>query len=461
MSTFYSVRNKLEAQEIGNNDANNQFLASIISMYPCLDIWVRVADDLNLDVRVVYIQKNPGWVGSEPFERNNEEPKTWKQYQGPWDSIKQWFIGVLPELSQLHSAKRTGLRILGGKQPYEGGGMIVDKNDDGTISILGRFGVLTVTVDGVDIPFQDLAWDFEGCTLEVTVTPPAGWGFANINNRPTQNMTGQDTGLEAVPSVTLTWQMGVGGYRRPAGTLRLNSPPFLSTFVGYEEGTSHGPPTFLSPTYLPEFNDTPPGYDGQPNALMDSYFGALDQTVRIPLVDTTGDTETYSVLGTGLAGKWTRTHNTYIINATGFDATENNQGLAVLSGHFVEGVWTVTKTNNGANNHDWTWNFASNEAQGIGFGISAANNVPGNQLYMATNGNPVATDNGGAGQLSRALQADEGTDLISIGVPLDALSPGPGFVINGDRIPSTTVGQANAGGYVIQGSASYGALTIA
>ena len=205
----------------------------------------------------------------------------------------------------------------------------------------------------------------------------------------------------------------------------------------------------------------PPGYTGNPNGLMDSYHGAIEQVVRIPLVDTTGDTETYSVLGQGKAGKWTRVNSEYVINAIGFDPTTNQQGLATLTPHVVEGVWTVTKTNNGANNHDWTWNFASNEGQGIGFGIASATNVPGNNLFMATNGNPVATDNGGAGQLARAQQGDEGTELVSLGVPLDSLSPGPGFVINGDRIPSTTVGQANAGGYVIQGSASYGALTIA
>ena len=162
MSEFYSMRNMLEAQEIANEDKNNQFLASIISMYPCLDIWVRPTGERDLDVRVVYIQKNPGWVATDSYTRNNEEPKVWKQYNGSWDQVKSWFIGVLPELSQLHSAKRTGLYVKGGKQPYEGGGMILEENEDGSLSILGRFGVLTVVMDGVTIPFQELAWDFEG-----------------------------------------------------------------------------------------------------------------------------------------------------------------------------------------------------------------------------------------------------------------------------------------------------------
>ena len=112
-ANFYSLRNMLEANQIRDNDRNNQFLAAVLTSYPCLDIWVRVADDNDLEVRVLYIQKNQDYTATETWQRDTEEAKVWKQKRGDWPEILSWFIGVLPSLSRLHAEKRNGLANFG------------------------------------------------------------------------------------------------------------------------------------------------------------------------------------------------------------------------------------------------------------------------------------------------------------------------------------------------------------
>lgn len=192
-ANFYSVRNLLESGTVRDNDKNNQFLAAVISSYPCLDIWVRVADDINLEVRILYIQKNQNFVATDTWERNNEEPKVWKQRHGSWDEIRAWLIGVLPSLSRLHDEKRNGLANFGHKNPYDGGGLVSSINADGTISILGRFGVLTVTIDGVVVPFSSFDWAFDGCLVQVTIDVGDDWTGGTIDDRPPQNTGGRNT----------------------------------------------------------------------------------------------------------------------------------------------------------------------------------------------------------------------------------------------------------------------------
>jgi len=467
MTNFYSLRNKLEAQEIDNNDKNNQFLASIISMYPCLDIWVRPATDDELDVRVVYIQKNPGFTSNEPMVRPNEEPKIWKQFQGTWDGIKRWFIGVLPELSQLHSTKRTGLHVLGGKQPYDGGGMIVQENDDGTIGILGRFGVLTVKIDDIVIPFQQLAWDFEGCVMEVTVNE-TDWTNVDVGDRPTQNM--RDSDVQSLnrftPSATLTYQVGVGGYRRLAGLYGPGNTggggPGLPAYCGYSAGTQHGPPTTLSPTNLPDYNfNLQPGHAGSPSALMDSYYGEVTHVVSVPLVEETETLKRYQGPGSAAVGKWTRTHSEFVLTASAYEGQNNQQGLATLTPHYITGTWNIQKVEVGNNVYDWTWSFISDDPLEINWSTSVANNVAGPSLFMATNGAGPVTSQGGPDQLNLARVNNQGSVLTGLYVQLDAILPSAGFVINGDRLIQTLAFNTGLSpGLCLEADASYAALTI-
>lgn len=191
-ANFYSMRNMLEANAIRDNDRNNQFLAAVLTSYPCLDIWVRVADDNDLEVRVLYIQKNQDYTATESWQRDTEEAKVWKQKRGEWPEILGWFIGVLPSLSRLHAEKRNGLANFGQANPYDGGGLVTNVNDDGTINVLGRFGVLTVTIDGVEVPFSAYDWDFDGCEVEITITPDGSWNEATFDDRPVQNTGGRN-----------------------------------------------------------------------------------------------------------------------------------------------------------------------------------------------------------------------------------------------------------------------------
>tara|TARA_R110001606_G_scaffold279805_1_gene428356 strand:+ start:2427 stop:3824 length:1398 start_codon:yes stop_codon:yes gene_type:complete len=226
-ANFYSVRNLLESGTVRDNDKNNQFLAAVISSYPCLDIWVRVADDINLEVRILYIQKNQNFVATDSWERNNEEPKVWKQRHGSWDEIKAWLIGVLPSLSRLHDEKRNGLANFGQKNPYDGGGLVSSVNNaDGTISILGRFGVLTVTIDGVVVPFSSFDWAFDGCLVQVTIDVGDDWTGGTIDDRPPQNTGGRNTN-------TIILGQGSFSYVMQGGNLDAFAPSGTWGFGGF------------------------------------------------------------------------------------------------------------------------------------------------------------------------------------------------------------------------------------
>jgi len=224
---FYSMRNMLEANAIRDNDRNNQFLAAVLTSYPCLDIWVRVANDQELEVRVLYIQKNQDYTATETWQRDTEEAKVWKQKRGEWTDILGWFISVLPKLSRLHAEKRNGLANFGDANPYDGGGLVTNINNDGSISVLGRFGVLNVTIDGVEVPFSAYDWDFDGCEVEITIDPEGGgWNNAIIIDRPVQNTGGTNKQvLSRSGSFSYTMQGGLLQAVAPGWT----GPPF---FIG-------------------------------------------------------------------------------------------------------------------------------------------------------------------------------------------------------------------------------------
>ena len=448
-ANFYSLRNMLEEGSIVDSDINNQFLAAVITSYPCLDIWVRVANDRELDVRIMYMQRNTSYVATDPWTRNNEEPKVWKQYQGAWQECKDWLISQLSELSRLNDAKRHGLHNFGGANAYDGGGMVVSNNGDGTFNVLGRFGILTVTIDNVEVPFSDFAWDFDGCEVTVTINANGGNDVVIID-RPIQNVSGTTTSFEMNPSVTLEYQVGVGGYQRGPGL--VNTTPF-PTSLGYAAGTNHGPPQYLSATSLPDYNfNDPAGRTGAPDPLLDSYYGAFTHQVQIPQVSDDGTVITYSGAGTAGIGQWTRVQTSYSMNATGASATTNYQGVAVLTKQVITGTWTVTKTRVGGGLFDWTWGFVSDTANTVTFGLGSAANR-GDELYMHTNGSGANIDNGGMSQLTSAQSGSIGGTTVSINIPLDAATSSPGFVANGDTSQQTLVSNSNAG-VILTGAAS-------
>lgn len=466
-ANFYSLRNMLEAGEIRDRDKNNQFLTAVITSYPCLDIWVRVADDRNLDIRVMYMQKDPDYVATRGWQRDGENPKVWKQYQGDWQASRDWFIGVLTDLSRLSDEKRHGLHTFGGANPYDGGGMIVNNNNDGSFTVLGRFGLLDVTVDGLTMPFSAVDWSFDGCEVTAVIPPPDQWpgggggggggGGIVIIDRPVQNMTGSR--YEFNPSVTLTYQYGMGGYERYAGEAGFGADVILGT-VGYLDETQHGPPTFLSPTNIPNYNNTSPvpGWTGLPSNLMDSYYGEINGIVNIPLVLDDGTTQTYRVQGEANVIRWTKTHSTWEGDGTDYSGATNEQGLAVATAEPVPGVWTVTKTVNGSQ-YDWTWGFVADNP-GPSLSFTQTSLTTGNQVIMSTNGGGLVKSNNGVSVLNEAQANNLVGSIQNATVSLDAENSGPGFVINGDRTIQETVGDSNVG-LVLKGDASFGAITIA
>lgn len=196
MATFYSIRNLLEEGKVLNNDKNNQFLASIVTSYPCLDVWVQ-SHGREIECRVMYIQCNSGYIADpqKPWTRNGEEPKVFQQFRGDWPTVRSNFITALPKLARLSDEKRHGLSNFGSKQPFEGGGLIFNYNDQNqTLTVTGRYGALEVIVDGEVLPFERLNYDFTCCIPEVTVTNIDGEGTIN------------DRGIPGAPGG------GMGGY---------------------------------------------------------------------------------------------------------------------------------------------------------------------------------------------------------------------------------------------------------
>lgn len=462
-ANFYSLRNMLESGDINDRDLNNQYLTAVITSYPCLDIWVRVAGDNKLDVRVMYMQKDPSYVATKGWQRTGENPKVWKQYQGGWQDVRDWFIGVLTNLSRLSDEKRHGLHNFGGANPYDGGGMIVNNNADGSFTVLGRFGLLDVTVDGITMPFSLIDWSFDGCEVTAVIPPFNTWpgngggggGGIVIIDRPVQNMTGSR--YEFVPSVTLNYQYGVGGYRRDAGEAGIGAAGFPGT-VGYLAGTSHGPPALISPTSLPDYNFTTPvpGWSGTPSSLMDSFYGSISGSINIPQVLNDGTTKTYRAVGKANIIRWTKQQSTWFGNGTGYPGTLNEQGLAVATAAAVDGIWTVTKTVNG-NEYDWTWGFTPDSGPGLSFQTSSL--TTGNSVFMHTDGINGAVTFGGDGYLLDAKQGNLGDVIVNAQVPLNAEATSYGFVINGDKVPKVTPNASNVG-VVLRGDASFGAISI-
>ena len=167
--TWRSIRTTLEDGEVNNNQKNLQFLASIVTAYPCLDIWFRSAGLNSIQIQIYYMQCDSGFVAQDPWERNGERPRFYEQITGTWSSVRSEIVSALPYLSRLSDEKRNGLANYGAKQPYSGGGLLFDIDGSGDLVIQGRFGTIRVEVGDTSLPFEALQYDFQCCEAVVTV----------------------------------------------------------------------------------------------------------------------------------------------------------------------------------------------------------------------------------------------------------------------------------------------------
>jgi hypothetical protein len=172
--TWRSIRTTLENGEVSNNLKQLQFLASIVTAYPCLDIWFRSADSNSIQIQIYYMQCDSGFVAQNSWERSGEKPRFYEEISGTWQSIRSNIISSLPFLSRLSDEKRNGLANFGAKQPYAGGGLLFDVDGSGNLVIQGRFGALRIEVGGVTLPFEALAYNFDCCDVTVTVDADNG-----------------------------------------------------------------------------------------------------------------------------------------------------------------------------------------------------------------------------------------------------------------------------------------------
>lgn len=169
MTTWRSIRTSLEDGVVVNEMKHLQFLASIVSAYPCLDIWFRSAGLDSIQVQIYYMQCDSSFIADEPWERNGERPRFFEQITGTWQSLRSEIVSALPYLSRLSDEKRNGLANYGAKQPYTGGGLLFDIDGSGNLVIQGRYGAISVEVNGSSLPFEALQYDFNCCESEVTI----------------------------------------------------------------------------------------------------------------------------------------------------------------------------------------------------------------------------------------------------------------------------------------------------
>lgn len=176
--TWYSIRNELEA---GNVEASNpflRFLAVICSSYSCLDLWYRKANNTKrgflsrrpvMQVQVMFMQEDGSYLATESWERDTERARLWQTFTGTERQIRSQILGVLPNLSALTQRKRHGEYNFGARQPYEGqGGLVYYDEGTGIVLVSGRFGEIVISGDGIDFDWNDLQWNFDGCTAQVS-----------------------------------------------------------------------------------------------------------------------------------------------------------------------------------------------------------------------------------------------------------------------------------------------------
>lgn len=194
--TWYSIRNRLEAGEVEASNKFERFLAIVCSSYSCLDLWYRKANDKKrgflsrkpvMQVRVMFMQEDESYTATESWERDTERARLWQTFTGTEQQIRSQILGVLPSLSSLTQRKRHGEYNFGALQPFEGqGGLVFYDEDTGIVIVSGRFGEIVISGDGIDFDWNDLQWNFDGCTAQASYD--AGGGDIEVCQRLINNV---------------------------------------------------------------------------------------------------------------------------------------------------------------------------------------------------------------------------------------------------------------------------------
>lgn len=162
-------------------DSFQRFLGILCSSYSCLDVWFRKSNDKKrgflrkkpvMECRIMYIQSDPDYTGTNSWERNGERARQWQTFRGTEKQIRTQILGVLPRLAQLTESKRHGEYVFGATAPYTGqGGLVYYDEDSGVVVIAGRVGEIVISGDGVDFNWEDIEWSFDGCNTQRTYDP--------------------------------------------------------------------------------------------------------------------------------------------------------------------------------------------------------------------------------------------------------------------------------------------------
>jgi hypothetical protein len=349
LTTWRSIRTSLEDGIVTNDLKHLQFLASIVSAYPCLDIWFRSAGLDSIQVQIYYMQCDSSFIADEPWERNGERPRFFEQITGTWQSLRSEIISALPYLSRLSDEKRNGLANYGAKQPYTGGGLLFDIDGSGNLVIQGRYGAISIEVDGNKLPFEALEYDFDCCNSTVTVDESYLGGDLNIvNGIPGTNRRDRYTVGPPVATVSVV---------ALASLMELYAPYSLGDFglqvfnYEYEAGTTfqlpQGATAIATPTpvrigELGTLQGWPPGAFGQATFL--SNF-----EVALPQVSDTGVTQVYELNGSLGFPRFATSETVPVAQLPNLSPTPNPRYYTAGTGADIQsGTWRVTVINAGS-----------------------------------------------------------------------------------------------------------------
>ena len=349
MTTWRSIRTSLEDGIVTNDLTHLQFLASIVSAYPCLDIWFRSAGLDSIQVQIYYMQCDSSFIADEPWERNGERPRFFEQITGTWQSLRSEIVSALPYLSRLSDEKRNGLANYGAKQPYTGGGLIFDIDGNGNLVIQGRYGAISIEVDGNKLPFEALEYDFNCCDSTVTVDEDYFDGAEDVrivNGIPGTNRRDRYTVGPPIATVSL---VALASLMELVAPSTLGIAGLISNNYEYPAGTTFQLPQGLAPISTPT-----PTRIGGPCELIGWAPGAFGQAtflanteVALPQVSDTGTIQVYELEGSLGFPRFATTETVPITQFPDFQATQNPRYYTAGSGADIQsGLWRVTVINN-------------------------------------------------------------------------------------------------------------------
>jgi len=350
LSNWRSIRTSLEDGIVTNELTHLQFLASIVSAYPCLDIWFRSAGLDSIQIQIYYMQCDSGYVASDPWERDGEKPRFFEQMTGSWQQVRSEVISSLPYLSRLSDEKRNGLANYGAKQPYTGGGLIFDIDGNGNLVIQGRFGAISIEVDGNALPFEALEYDFSCCNPTITVDEEYLDGLNDVvivngipgTNRKNRSAVGPPTATVDIVALASLMDLVAPSSR---------GADFLQVFnYEWEAGTTFQLPQGAAPIATPTPINLLP--DGTLTGWAPGTFGQATflstETVSLPQVSDTGNIQVYEMQGSLGFPRFATSETIAITQLTGQPTQANARYYTGGTGADIQqGLWRVTVTDDG------------------------------------------------------------------------------------------------------------------